>query len=130
MCPIFYISATSGEEISEAVDSLLPIFERRNKSFDQDILTKFLEKNMKVQPPKRMWDQKTPRVFGLSQIAINPPTFELLVNFPAAIASQFRHSLENAIIKHLDFYGTPIKLHLRRKIGKGEEMSPSKEKYY
>ena len=77
-----------------------------------------LEKMMKRQPPKRLWDQKVPRVFLLKQIDINPPTFELLVNFPAAISQHFRHFLENAIIRDLDFYGTSIKLHLKRRIGR------------
>ena len=118
MCPMFFVSAITGGGLNEVVEAILPIFERRNKTIPAEELTKFLARKMKLQPPKRLWDQKTPRVFSLTQIDINPPTFELLVNFPAAIAHHFKHYLENAITKELDFYGTPIKMHLRRKIGK------------
>jgi len=118
MCPVFFVSAKTGEGLNDALKALLPIYQRRNKKISDDEMTKFLERIMKKQPPKRLWDQKTPRVFGLKQIDINPPTFELLVNFPAAIAHHFKHYLENAIIRDLDFYGTPIKLHLKRKIGR------------
>lgn len=39
----------------------------------------------------------------------------MLVNHPAAISMQFRKYLENAMIKELNFWGTPIKLKLLKK---------------
>ena len=118
MCPVFFVSALTNEGLADAIKAIKPISDRRNKKIDNQTISEFLAKIMKKQPPKRLWDQKTPRVFGLTQTDINPPTFDLLVNFPAAIAHHFKHYLENAIIRELDFYGTPIKLHLTRKIGR------------
>jgi GTP-binding protein len=117
MCPVFFVSAKTGEGLSEALKAIEPIFTRRHKQISPTELTAFLAKKLKTQPPKRMWDQKEPKVYQLSQIDINPPTFELLVNFPPAISGQFKHYLENSIIRDLDFYGTPIKIHLKRKAG-------------
>lgn len=118
MCPVFFVSAITGEGLDDAIKAIKPIYEKRNKKIDNQIITEFLMKKLKQQPPKRLWDQKAPKVFSLHQTDVNPPTFELLVNFPAAISQHFRHFLENAIIRDLDFYGTPIKLHLKRKIGR------------
>jgi GTP-binding protein len=118
MCPVFFVSAQTGEGVTEALQAIKPIYDRRNKKIDNQTLTEFLSKKMKHSPPKRLWDQKNPKVFSLKQINVNPPTFDLLVNFPAAIAHHFKHYLENSIIRDLDFYGTPIKLHLTRKIGR------------
>lgn len=118
MCPVFFVSAITGEGLDDAINAIKPIYDRRNKKIDNQILSEFLMKIMKKQPPKRLWDQKAPKVFSLHQTDINPPTFELVVNFPAAIAHHFKHFLENSIIKNLDFYGTSIKLHLKRKIGR------------
>ena len=115
MCPLFFVSATEGKGIEEALAAIKPIFERRRKQIDQQALTDFLRKLMLKNPPKLLRDQKRPKIFGLRQTEINPPKFELLVNHPAAISQQFRKFVENSIIKFLDFYGTPIVLKLKGK---------------
>lgn len=117
MCPVFFVSALTGEGLSEALKTIKPIYDRRNKKIDNQTLSEFLSKKLKQQPPKRLKDQKNPKVFALHQTGVNPPTFTLKVNFPAAISQHFRHFLENSIIRELDFWGTPVKLQLIRKIG-------------
>jgi len=115
MCPLIFVSALDGEGIDEALKAIQPIFEARNKTIPDDELKEFLFKVMKKNPPKLLRDQKKPKVTGLKQIDVNPPKFELYVNHPAAISSQFRKFLENSIIKYLEFWGTPIILKLRGK---------------
>lgn len=115
MCPLFFVSGKTGEGLQEAVDAIKPIWQRRHKTIDEDVLTEFLAKIMKKNPPKLLRDQKKPKVFSLHQAGSNPPAFQLKVNYPAAISSQFRKFLENGIIRELDFYGTPIILRLKGK---------------
>ncbi len=115
MCPVFFVSAKTGEGLPEALEAIMPIYERRHKKIDDAVLKDFLAKKMKTSPPKLLRDQKPPKVFGLKQVDTNPPIFELSVNHPAAISQQFRKFLENSIIKELDFYGTPISLRLKGK---------------
>ncbi len=115
MSPVFFVSGKTGEGIEEALDAIVPIWERRNKTIDAETLQGFLTKKLKTNPPRLLRDQKTPKVLGLTQLDINPPTFELLVNHPAAISQAFRKFIENSIIKDLDFWGTPIKLRIRGK---------------
>ncbi len=115
MCPLFFVSGLTGQGMEEALSAVKPIWERRSKKIDDQTLSEFLKKLMKINPPKLLRDQKTPKVFSLHQIDINPPKFELVVNHPAAISQQFRKFVENSIIKELDFYGTPIMLRLRGK---------------
>ena len=115
MSPLFFVSGKTGEGIDEAVDAIGPIHERRNRKIDNQTLSEFLNKKMKKNPPKLLRDQKKPKIFSLHQTDTNPPTFELLVNHPAAISMQFRRFLENSIIRDLDFWGTPISLRLKGK---------------
>ncbi|MBL8029865.1 MAG: ribosome biogenesis GTPase Der [Candidatus Doudnabacteria bacterium] len=117
MCPVFFVSSFTDEGITEALKAVKPIYEKRNKVIDNQTLSEFLASKLKTNPPKLLRDQKPPKVFSLKQLDSNPPTFELLVNHPAAISLQFRKFLENSMIKELDFWGTPIKLHLKKKIG-------------
>lgn len=115
MSPLFFVSAHTGEGLTEALRSVKPIYENRLKEIPPERLKTFLENKMKINPPKLLRDQKKPKVFGLVQLATNPPMFELLVNHPAAISQQFRKFVENSLIKDLDFWGTPITLKLRGK---------------
>ncbi|MDE2311462.1 MAG: ribosome biogenesis GTPase Der [Patescibacteria group bacterium] len=115
MCPVFFVSGKTGQGLSEAIAATKPIFERRGKEIDNQTLSEFLNQALKKNSPKLLRDQKKPKVFSLHQYDVNPPSFELLVNHPAAISMQFRKFLENSIIKHLDFWGTPIVLRLRGK---------------
>ena len=115
MCPMFFVSAIDGKGIDEALSAIMPIHEARNKTIDDATMKTFLAKMMKINPPKLLRDQKKPKVLGLKQIETNPPKFELLVNHPAAISSQFRKFVENGIIKDLGFWGTQIVFKLRGK---------------
>ncbi|HVY67483.1 MAG TPA: ribosome biogenesis GTPase Der [Patescibacteria group bacterium] len=115
MCPVFEVSAQTGEGLAEALAALAPIYRRRRKEIDNQTLSEFLSQKLKRNPPRLLRDQKKPKVFSLRQIGDNPPAFELLVNHPAAISQQFRKFLENSIIKELDFWGTPITLKLKGK---------------
>lgn len=116
MMPAFFISAKTGRGISEALDAIKPIYERKHKQTTQEDLDKLLARRMKQNPPKLLRDQKTPKVYGLKQLDVNPPLFELSVNHPAAISEQFKKTVLNAIIKELDYWGTPVNLALRKKI--------------
>jgi GTP-binding protein len=116
MCPVYFVSGLTGAGIQEALKQIKPIYDRRHKEIRPEDLQALLTKRMKINPPKRLLDQKLPKVFGLNQIATNPPKFELLVNHPPAIQENFKKSVQNAIIKDLDFWGTPIKIHLQKKV--------------
>lgn len=115
MCPVFFVSGKTGEGIDEAIKAIKPIYDSRHKTVSPEVLKTFLNKKMKINPPKLLRDQKKPKVTGLTQVATNPPAFQLAVNHPAAISSQFRKFIENGIIRDLDFWGTPIILRLKGK---------------
>jgi len=95
--------------------AIQPIAEARGKTVPEDELKNLLGKLLKKSPPRKMLEQKDPKVFGLTQIGINPPTFELFVNHPAAISRTFRNTVINAIIRELSFWGTPVLLKLKGK---------------
>lgn len=113
--PVFFVSAKTGEGLKEALEIIQPIYERRQKQISQEELDNLLERKIKYNPPKLLRDQKKPKVFGLKQLQTNPPQFELYVNHPAAISVQFRKYIQNAIVKELNFWGTPVNLKLRGK---------------
>jgi GTP-binding protein len=116
MCPVYFVSGLTGEGLSEALKQIKPIYEARHKTVTPEALQKLLTKWMKLNPPKRLKDQKLPKILGLTQIDTNPPKFELLVNHTPAVTENFRQTIQNAIVKDLGFWGTPIKVHKVKKI--------------
>ena len=115
MSPLFFVSAKNKTGLTEVLASIEPIYKNRHKEVDEDTLYKLITHTLQKNPPKLLRDQKKPKVFGLTQLDVNPPTFELLVNYPAAISMQYRNSVKNKIIKDLGFWGTPVTLRIRGK---------------
>ena len=113
--PVFLISAKNGKGVKEVIDAIKPIYDNRQKIIPQEELDKVLEQTVKTNPPKRLRDQREPKVYGLSQIETNPPAFKLEVNRSGAISTQYKRFLLKHLIKRLDLWGTPIKLHIRTK---------------
>ncbi|HMQ01802.1 MAG TPA: ribosome biogenesis GTPase Der [Candidatus Doudnabacteria bacterium] len=113
--PVFFISAVTGEGVTEVLEAIKPIFEARSKTASQEDIDRLLAYTMEKNPPRRMLDQKVPKVYGLTQTGTNSPLFQLTVNHPAAISTQYRRYLEKQIIQKLGFWGTPIKLTLSKK---------------
>lgn len=113
--PVFFVSALTGEGVNEALAAIKPIYDARAKVIEQEEIDRLLAYTLEKNPPRRMLDQKVPKVYGLKQTGSFAPMFELLVNHPAAISTQYRRYLEKQIIQKLGFWGTPIKLHLVKK---------------
>lgn len=113
--PVFFVSAVTGDGLNEALAAIPPIHEARGKTVTEEDLERLLKYTLEKNPPRRMLDQKNPKVYGLNQIGTYAPMFELIVNHPAAISMQYRKYLEKQIIQKLGFWGTPIKLTLTKK---------------
>lgn len=114
-CPVFLVSAETGKGLDEAIEAIKPIYENRQKRIPQEELDLVLGQTIKTNPPKRLRDQREPKVYGLSQVENNPPTFVLSVNKSGAISTQYRRFLLKHLIKRLDLWGTAVKLHIREK---------------
>ncbi len=113
--PLIFISAEKGENINEVVAAIKPIYENRKKVADQEDIDRVLRNSLTHNPPKLLRDQRQPKVIGLTQIDVDPPTFQLQVNLAATISQQYRSYLRNLIAKDLGFWGTPVLLKLKGK---------------
>ena len=113
--PVFMVSAETGKGLDEAIAAIKPIYENRLKEIDQEDLDKVLAQTIKTNPPKRLRDQREPKIYGLEQVETNPPLFRLTVNKSGAISTQYRRFLLKHLIKRLDLWGTPIKLQIRER---------------
>jgi GTPase len=113
-CPVFLVSADTGEGLDKVIEAIAPIYENRVKQIPQEEIDSLWNYTMEKNPPQMMLDQKKPKVYGLAQTMTNPPAFELIVNHPAAISMQYRNFVLKSIIRKLGFWGTPVKVSLRK----------------
>ena len=115
--PIVPISAKVGTGVTSLLDYILEIEGNRMRKIAPDILKEFFAAKLKQRQPQRIRDEREPKIYSIDQVKSNPPIFLMKVNEPSAISMQFRKFLENAIIKELGFWGTPIQLKLEPKRG-------------
>jgi len=115
--PVVPISAKTGEGIEDVLKYILEIKANRNKIADDRAVSQLFFKKLKIRQPTRLKDERVPKVFSLRQVSTDPPIFEMIVNKPSAIQEQFRKFIQNAIVRELGFWGTPIVLRLRQKVG-------------
>lgn len=115
--PVVPISAKDNVGTDAILDYILEIEVNRQKEFSDEAIGAFLQQKMKENPPKRVRDERVPKIYSLRQVGTNPPVFMMAVNEPSAISQMFRKFLENSIIRELGFWGSPIQLRLERKRG-------------
>ncbi len=115
--PAVPASAETGDGIKDILNYIMTIEDNRNKVIDPEALNKFFHAKLKIREPIRIRDERIPKVFKLTQFGSNPPIFKISVNEPSAISMQWRKFIQNAIIKELGFWGTPIILKLEAKRG-------------
>lgn len=117
MCPVFFVSAETKEGLQDLLDAAVSIHKARHATFEQTELDDLLAQKLKVDPPRRLKDQKKPKVYSLHQVDANPPFFELKVNHPRAISENFRRSLMKVLTQQLNLWGTPLRLQFVKKLG-------------
>ena len=108
-----YISAKTGKRL----DNLLPYIEKVHENASRRISTGLLNEMLidatRInEPPSK--NGKRLKIFFITQIASNPPTFVLKVNDPLLMHFSYKRYIENSLRNTFDFEGTPIKLLVRK----------------
>lgn len=114
-CPVIFTSAKSGTGLNLALEFAIKVNQHQNTYIEQDQLDKFLQQILNKHKPGKISDQRAPKVYHLKQIGTRPPTFELTVNFPAAIAEAWKRFFEKQFRLKFGFEGTPIEVKYIRK---------------
>ncbi len=110
--PIVFISAKSGQRVENVLDLALQIAEERKKRIPTGVLNDAVRRMLaEHQTPSSRG--KILKVFYVTQVAVNPPTFVAWVNNPTLVHFGFRRFLENRLRDKFGFFGTPIRVFFR-----------------
>jgi len=113
--PVIFVSANTSQGLDLLLNFAQEAFGAASKKIEAEELDNFLQKIMKESMPGKMDDQREPKIFSLTQIAINPPIFKMIVNFPAAVATAWKKWFEKQFRIKFGFEGTPIEIKYIRK---------------
>ncbi len=116
--PFVYTSALTGFRARKILDLILQVYEARRRRIDTSEVNRVLERLVgRTQPPQAAG--KEVKLLYASQIGTAPPTFAIVSNRPDAIPESYQRYLVNGFYDAWGFEGSPIRLKLTRKRGRG-----------
>jgi GTP-binding protein len=116
--PILHISAKTGERTPKLLETLERVAKARQHRVPTAALNKFVEAVTAVHPPVSPGKREV-RVMYAAQTAVAPPTFVLFTNVATTFHFSYERFMTNRLREAFGFIGTPIRLHVRRRAGKG-----------
>jgi GTPase len=112
--PVLHISAQTGERAPKVLETIDKVAEARRKRVSTGELNRFIGEVTRAHPPASP-TRKHVRILYAAQTAVAPPTFVFFTN----VATEFHFSYERFLVNQLretfGFFGSPIRLHVRKR---------------
>ena len=112
--PILFVSAKTGQNLSKIPEMVLRVSHNQQQRIKSSVLNDLLLETSKLVPTP-MIKGKRLRVYYMTQVATNPPTFVVFVNDPELMHFSYQRFLINQLRENFDFSGTPIKIIARKR---------------
>ncbi|MCX8028866.1 MAG: ribosome biogenesis GTPase Der [Brevinematales bacterium] len=111
--PVVLISAKEKYNIDRLLDEILRVFKNSKKR----ITTGFLNRKIREEIPQFFSGELSTRlrIYYITQVDINPPTFVVFVNRSEHFKKNFENFLKSRITALFGFYGVPIKIIIKDK---------------
>ncbi len=112
--PILFVSAKTGQNLAKIPEMVKQVYRNQQQRIKSSVLNDLLLEASKLVPTP-MIKGKRLRVYYMTQIATNPPTFVVFVNDPELMHFSYERFLTNQLRANFDFSGTPIKIIPRKR---------------
>jgi GTP-binding protein len=116
--PVLHISAASGERTPRLLETIDRIADARTKRVSTGELNRFIEVVSAAHPPASPGRREV-RILYAAQTGVAPPTFVLFTNVATRLHFSYERFLVNRLREAFGFEGTPIRLVVRRRQGRG-----------
>ena len=118
--PIAFTTATAGKNVQSVLDLSAELFKQANTWITTGRLNRAFEviRSERAAPQKR--GTRWPRVYYVTQIAVNPVTILMFVNDPALFDDNYRRFVAGRLRDLLPIAEVPIRLLARPKTSRGE----------
>lgn len=112
--PILFVSAKTGQRLDQIPSTVKEVYDNQNQRIQSSVLNDLLLEASKLVPTP-MVKGKRLRVYYMTQVSTNPPTFVVFVNDPELMHFSYERFLINQLRQNFDFTGTPIKIIPRKR---------------
>jgi GTPase len=116
--PILHISATTGERVGKAIETIDSVWQARRLRVPTPALNDMLEAVTAAHPPVSPGRRHVRILYG-AQVGVAPPTFVLFTNVATTLHFSYERFLVNQLRERFGFIGTPIRLQVRRRRERG-----------
>ena len=107
--PIIFVSAKTGQNLDQIPKMVKRVHENQVQRIRSSVLNDLLLEASKLVPTPIIKGKRL-RVYYMTQVAVNPPTFVVFVNEPELMHFSYERFLINQLRDNFDFTGTPIKV--------------------
>jgi GTP-binding protein len=118
--PLQFISALTGQRVSQLVQLAFDIYDQRQKRVPTHELNQFLREAVRAQPPMAIRKGAHLRIYYAVQPQIEPPVFLFFANDGELVHWSYGRYLENRLRERYGFGGTPIVIVFRSREGKDD----------
>ena len=112
--PVLTVSAKTGKNIDQLPKMVKEVYENKNQRIQSSVLNDLLLEASRLVPAP-MVKGKRLRVYYMTQVKTNPPTFVVFCNDPELMHFSYQRFLINQLRENFDFTGTPIKILPRKR---------------
>jgi GTP-binding protein len=116
--PLLHISAQTGERTPKLLETVDQVAEARRRRVPTSELNRFIEAVTAAHPPASPGRREV-RILYAAQTGVAPPTFVLFTNVATELHFSYHRFLVNRLRESFGFLGTPIRLVVRRRAGRG-----------
>lgn len=112
--PILHISAATGERTPKLLEAIDRVVASRAKRVPTGELNRFVQAVTAVHPPASPGHREV-RILYAAQTMVAPPTFVFFTNVATSFHFSYERFLENRLREAFGFFGTPIRIQVRRR---------------
>jgi GTP-binding protein len=116
--PILHLSALTGERTPKLLETIDRVAASRRKRVRTPELNRFVATVTAAHPPASP-GRRHVRILYAAQTGVAPPTFVFFTNVATTFHFSYERYLVNQLREAFGFEGTPIRMHVRRRGGKG-----------
>lgn len=112
--PILFVSAKTGQRLDQIPKLVKEVYQNQNQRIQSSVLNDLLLEASKLVPTPLVKGKRL-RVYYMTQVKSNPPTFVVFVNDPELMHFSYQRFLINQLRENFNFEGTPIKIIPRKR---------------
>lgn len=112
--PIAFITGETGKNVKAMLNHTQMLFRQSLLRVSTGQLNKVVRAALQQNPPP-VYQNRRPKIYYATQVAVQPPTIVLFCSDPKAISPQYQRSLLRIFRDAFEFGEVPIKLYLRRR---------------